>query len=363
MGDNPQMICTYICSYVCNVLCVILDDLHIRATYVVSFLILVFSHGWTNFARGEEKLQAALVGAGMATPTRFFLFMHFCGLARRRSGVFLYKSNTESVAASFGQRKPNRRCALLSQKVSRSLGLGKENLSLLAVFLRNPLATLKYHEEREEAQEEHYKAQAKGQKSTSPFAQKLLSLVKPSVDGDRGAAHQRSGLMGGRRAAAADAMSMLKTTAASTSGGAVPNNSANCGTNGSGGGHHTVETGLLIETIQKMVTMLQVTLGVAGAQIIARNLSLRGKVNVLLPGIKIDAVFGFCDIRNFTTICEALQEDTLVFLNTIAYYVHAAVTVLLLFQFWHCFVSPPNAVTILHPNENLIIQTIFFLYC
>ena len=64
MGDNPQMICTYICSYVCNVLCVILDDLHVRATYVVSFLILVFSHGWTNFTRGEEKLQAALVGAG-----------------------------------------------------------------------------------------------------------------------------------------------------------------------------------------------------------------------------------------------------------------------------------------------------------
>lgn len=32
----------------------------------------------------------------------------------------------------------------------------------------------------------------------------------------------------------------------------------------------------------------------------------------------IYAIFGFCDIRNFTDVTEVLQENVLVFVNTIA---------------------------------------------
>jgi hypothetical protein len=33
---------------------------------------------------------------------------------------------------------------------------------------------------------------------------------------------------------------------------------------------------------------------------------------------KVVAIFGFCDIRNFTDATEVLQEDVMQFVNTIA---------------------------------------------
>ena len=38
------------------------------------------------------------------------------------------------------------------------------------------------------------------------------------------------------------------------------------------------------------------------------------------------AVFGFCDIRNFTDVTEVLKEDVLVFVNTVAQIVHSEVS-------------------------------------
>lgn len=43
-----------------------------------------------------------------------------------------------------------------------------------------------------------------------------------------------------------------------------------------------------------------------------------GEVDPLIPGKKILAVFGFCDIRNFTDATEVLQKDVMVFVNEIA---------------------------------------------
>ena len=37
------------------------------------------------------------------------------------------------------------------------------------------------------------------------------------------------------------------------------------------------------------------------------------------------AVFGFCDIRNFTDCCEVLEEETMIFTNEIAFVVHGRV--------------------------------------
>jgi len=72
--------------------------------------------------------------------------------------------------------------------------------------------------------------------------------------------------------------------------------------------------------------LLQVGFGEAGAAIIARNVKSRGgKINALIPGEKVSAVFGFCDVRKFTAVTEYLQQDVMVFVNVIADIVHTAV--------------------------------------
>ena len=38
-------------------------------------------------------------------------------------------------------------------------------------------------------------------------------------------------------------------------------------------------------------------------------------IDVMLPGQKIMAIFGFCDIRNFTDATEVLEADVMVFVN------------------------------------------------
>ncbi len=50
-----------------------------------------------------------------------------------------------------------------------------------------------------------------------------------------------------------------------------------------------------------------------------------GDVNPMIPGNKIIAIFGFCDIRQFTDTTEILQEDVMLFVNEIAEIVHSIV--------------------------------------
>jgi class 3 adenylate cyclase len=50
-----------------------------------------------------------------------------------------------------------------------------------------------------------------------------------------------------------------------------------------------------------------------------------GEVNPMLPGQKIIAIFGFCDIRNFTDATEVLQEGVMLFVNEIGEIVHGVV--------------------------------------
>ena len=47
-----------------------------------------------------------------------------------------------------------------------------------------------------------------------------------------------------------------------------------------------------------------------------------GDVNPMLAGQKIMAIFGFCDIRNFTDATEVLQEGVMLFVNEIGEIVH-----------------------------------------
>lgn len=50
-----------------------------------------------------------------------------------------------------------------------------------------------------------------------------------------------------------------------------------------------------------------------------------GEVDPMIPGKKMMAIFGFCDIRNFTDATEVLQEDVMVFVNEIAEIVHSTI--------------------------------------
>jgi len=46
--------------------------------------------------------------------------------------------------------------------------------------------------------------------------------------------------------------------------------------------------------------------GEAGSQIISQNMEKGGDVNPMIPGRKIYAIFGFCDIHNFSVANEVL---------------------------------------------------------
>lgn len=45
----------------------------------------------------------------------------------------------------------------------------------------------------------------------------------------------------------------------------------------------------------------------------------------MIPGKKTVAIYGFCDIRNFTDATEQLQKDVMVFVNSIGEVVHTLV--------------------------------------
>lgn len=50
-----------------------------------------------------------------------------------------------------------------------------------------------------------------------------------------------------------------------------------------------------------------------------------GDVDPMMAGKRKCAVFGFCDIRSFTDATEVLQEEVMVFVNSIAQIVHKTV--------------------------------------
>ena len=86
-----------------------------------------------------------------------------------------------------------------------------------------------------------------------------------------------------------------------------------------------METVAIENAIIKIGTLLALGFGDAGSEIIAKNVSQGGDVDPMLPGVKQYAIFGFCDIRNFTDSTEVLQEDVMLFVNKIAYIVHKTV--------------------------------------
>jgi class 3 adenylate cyclase len=70
---------------------------------------------------------------------------------------------------------------------------------------------------------------------------------------------------------------------------------------------------------------LAIGFGEAGSDIIKFNLKSHNDLNPMMKGEKKTAFVGFCDIRGFLLVNEALKEDTVIFVNRIAEIVHKSV--------------------------------------
>ena len=87
-----------------------------------------------------------------------------------------------------------------------------------------------------------------------------------------------------------------------------------------------METVIREKTILKIGSPLALGFGEAGAEIIGQNMK-RGDAGVytMIPGRKVDAIFGFCDIRNFADATEILQDQVMLCANQIADVVHSCI--------------------------------------
>jgi class 3 adenylate cyclase len=88
-----------------------------------------------------------------------------------------------------------------------------------------------------------------------------------------------------------------------------------------------METVVLEKTIIKIGSLLALGFGEAGAEIIGQNMqgSDTSALNAMIPGRRVEALFGFCDIRNFTDATEVLQDQVMLFVNRIAGVVHSCI--------------------------------------
>ncbi|XP_057871704.2 uncharacterized protein LOC131078078 [Cryptomeria japonica] len=82
-----------------------------------------------------------------------------------------------------------------------------------------------------------------------------------------------------------------------------------------------METRFIEASLIKIASLTKVALGDAGMDILSVNLK-GSEFNPMVPGKKVRACFGFCDIRNFTDATECLQEEVMMFVNKIADLIH-----------------------------------------
>eukprot|EP00917_Polyrhabdina_sp_WS-2016_P032845 GHVP01069966.1.p1 GENE.GHVP01069966.1~~GHVP01069966.1.p1 ORF type:complete len:885 (+),score=184.61 GHVP01069966.1:1633-4287(+) len=88
----------------------------------------------------------------------------------------------------------------------------------------------------------------------------------------------------------------------------------------------TKEAKLLEETLVRFGSLLALGFGEAGVKIISDSfLTSDGEFDSLASGRRVSAIFGFCDIRNFTQISELMGEDVFLYVNAVAKIVHSIV--------------------------------------
>lgn len=83
------------------------------------------------------------------------------------------------------------------------------------------------------------------------------------------------------------------------------------------------ETKMLANSIKNIGGLLQKGFGAAGAKIITANLKTANEeLDVVRPGSNIEAIYGFCDIRQFTDTTECILAQIMGFVNMSADVVH-----------------------------------------
>ena len=85
------------------------------------------------------------------------------------------------------------------------------------------------------------------------------------------------------------------------------------------------EIKIIQSAIIRISALMGIGFGEAGNEILKRNISSSEGLNPMLSGKKINAIFGFCFIHNFSEINEAFQEKTMIFVNQISDIVHSCV--------------------------------------
>jgi len=86
------------------------------------------------------------------------------------------------------------------------------------------------------------------------------------------------------------------------------------------------ETEAVRVALAKIVGLMQLGFGGAGHEIIASNLAnAEGQdLDLMRHGKKADCAYGFCDIRQFTDTVECLQDQVMLFTNSVGEIVHQA---------------------------------------
>ena len=98
-----------------------------------------------------------------------------------------------------------------------------------------------------------------------------------------------------------------------------------------GGSAGEYELKVVSLAIQKITTLLRIGFGVAGAEIISKNMSVEhgeatSALDPMIPGKRMYAIFGFCDIHEFDMCTEVLEDEIMTFVNNVARIVHEQVT-------------------------------------
>lgn len=88
-----------------------------------------------------------------------------------------------------------------------------------------------------------------------------------------------------------------------------------------------METVVLEKTMIKIGSLLALGFGDAGAEIIGQNMkgNESSALISMVPGRRVEAIFAFCSIRNFSDATEVLQDQVMVFVNHIASVIHSCI--------------------------------------
>jgi len=86
-----------------------------------------------------------------------------------------------------------------------------------------------------------------------------------------------------------------------------------------------LETHILLDTLRKFSCLLAVGFGEAGSTVVCECLGEDTELDVRMRGTRVEAIYGYCGIQDFSATMETLQERAILFVNRVASILHAIV--------------------------------------